>query len=241
MAATAWREKTHRLGSCVCVFSALFALVSFKTCIIFVNVQFIELKPNCCTSIIWVGVGCVVCERERGSVCVCVYVRGVKPLSLADGHTEGGLTQEQWGPLTKTTPPRHVASCHRGNPPWDRERGDSWRGGLTKMESISFHWSSLSSISFPLFSRASSTLWPWWMQDTSHFTAPCDWPYRLDLPPTNPPEGKINKLRIRANNKSALYWLSLLSVIRAHWASLTNMRLSHKISHSLCSWFYASF
>lgn len=50
-----------------------------------------------------------------------------------------------------------------------------------------------------------------------------------------------NKLRIRANNKSALYWLSLLSVIRVHWASQTNTRLSHKISHSLCSWFYASF
>lgn len=70
------REKTHRLGSCVCVFLldcdtvCLSALVSFKTCIIFVNVQFIELKPNCCTSIIWVGVGCVVCERECGSVCV---------------------------------------------------------------------------------------------------------------------------------------------------------------------------
>lgn len=74
------REKTHRLGSwvcvCVCVFLldcdtvCLSALVSFKTCIIFVNVQFIELKPNCCTSIIWVGVGCVVCERERGRVCV---------------------------------------------------------------------------------------------------------------------------------------------------------------------------
>lgn len=46
-----------------------------------------------------------------------------KPLSLADGHTEDGLTQEQWAPLTKTTPPRHVASYHRGNPPWDRERG----------------------------------------------------------------------------------------------------------------------
>lgn len=52
------REKTHRLGSCVCVFLldcdtvCLSALVSFKTCIIFVNVQFIELKPNCCTSII---------------------------------------------------------------------------------------------------------------------------------------------------------------------------------------------
>ncbi|CAB1450576.1 unnamed protein product [Pleuronectes platessa] len=50
---------------------------------------------------------------------------GVKPspLSLADGHSEDGLTQEQWGPLTKTTPPRHVASYYRGNPPWDRERG----------------------------------------------------------------------------------------------------------------------
>lgn len=131
-------------------------------------------------------------------------------------------------------PPVTVATPH------GTEQDDSWRGGLTKMESISFHWSSLS-ISFPLFPRASSTLWPWSMQDTSHFTAPCDWPYRLHLPPTNPPEGKINKLRISTNNKSALYWLSLLSVIRAHWASQTNTRLSHKISHSLCSWFSASF
>lgn len=76
-----------------------------------------------------------------GVLCLRECVRGVKPkpLSLADGHTEDGLTQEQWAPLTKTTPPRHVASYHRGNPPWDRERADSWRGGLTKMEFISFH------------------------------------------------------------------------------------------------------
>lgn len=67
------------------------------------------------------------CNRERFFVNSLFYKRlclgGLKPPSLAEGHTEDGLTQEQWAPLTETTPPRHVASYHRGNPPWDRERG----------------------------------------------------------------------------------------------------------------------
>lgn len=68
--------------------------------------------------------GCGVCfvsGRERESVCV----RGVKPkpLSLADGHSEDGLTQEQWGPLTKTTPPRHVASLSPWQPPMGQGAG----------------------------------------------------------------------------------------------------------------------
>lgn len=95
---------------------------------------FVEYTTNCSIPI-QVDVGCVV--RAMAYLCFCRS--GVKPLSTADGHSEDGLTREQWGLLTKTTPPRHVASCHRGNPPWDGEWGDSWRGGLTKMESISFH------------------------------------------------------------------------------------------------------
>lgn len=155
----------------------------------------LSVQPNSWAST-QVGVGCVCCVWASGSerVCLNVCMRGVKPspLSLADGHSEDGLTQEQWGPLTKPTPPRHVASYHRGNPPWDRERADSWRGRLTKMESISFHWSSLALYLFPLLPvfRYSRPLWMW---VTAHFTAVCDWLYGLVTPPTIPPDKKQSK------------------------------------------------
>lgn len=160
----------------------------------------------------WVW-GCVLWVCERGVK--------LKPLSLADGHSEDGLTQEQWGPLTKTTPPRHVASCHRGNPPWDRERADSWRGGLTKMESISFRWSSPALYLSPLppvflYSR------PLWMWLTSHFTASCDWPHRLIAHPT-PPDKKELKRRQQIKPLWALVAVSnkraLISLTNMAWAA----------------------
>lgn len=153
---------------------------------------------------------------ERESVCVCM--RGVRPspLSLADGHSEDGLTQEQWGPLTKTTPPRHVASYHRGNPPWDRERADSWRGGLYKNGVHFFPLKLPSSISFPsspcppllqalmnvsyisFYSFMWLTLWTWLTTDNSS----------LQEKHNSPRDG----------NKSGLYGLWWLSVIREHWS-----------------------
>ncbi len=208
---------------CPCyLWLCLFLILKLVTGSVFVNrlLYCVSVRPKCYTSI-QVGVGCVFCvwegvtERE----CECESVRGVKPkpLSLADGHGEDGLTQEQWGPLTKTTPPRHVASCHRGNPPWDRERADSWRGGLTKMESISFHWSSPTQYISPLLPVGLYS-GPLWMSVTSHFTASCDWPYGLDSPPTAHPTPPGKKKSERDNNKSSLYGLLLLSVIREHWS-----------------------
>jgi len=85
---------------------------------------------------------------EKGlSVKVCVWGRAggggwceaLTPVPLADRHSEDGLTREQWGPLTKTTPPRHVAPCHRGNPPWDRGVGRQLeRGGTSQKNEVHF-------------------------------------------------------------------------------------------------------
>lgn len=74
------------------------------------------------------------------------------------------------------------------------------------------------SISFPLL-PVCLCLGPLWMWVTSHFTASCDWPYGPDSPPTahpTPPHKK--KKRVKENNKSSLYRLLLLSVIREHWS-----------------------
>ncbi len=129
-------------SSCAPVTTASLFLSDFKTCK-WECLSFGCFYCECTAKLLHLyACGCGVCfVSERAGEYARVCVRGVKlkPLSPADGQSEDSLTQEQWGPLTKTTPPRHVASCHRGNPPWDRERADSWRGGLTKMESISFH------------------------------------------------------------------------------------------------------
>lgn len=190
---------------------------------------------NCCTSIQMV-VGCFF-------PCVRVCMKGVKlnPLSLADGHREDGLTQEQWGPLTKMTPSRHVASSHRGNPPWDRERADSWRGGLTKMESISFHWGSRALYLFPL-PPVHLYCGPLWMRVTTYFTASCDWPYGPDSPPTTPPDIKwLNETTVNLG----LYGLALLLVIREYrsywqrWARDTRFHTHctphFKVMSTLCT------
>lgn len=66
-------------------------------------------------------------------------------------------------------------------------------------------------------------------------------PRRLTLRgPTRFPSPPDKKPSWKDYSKSRLYWLLLLSVIRA-LISLTNMGLNHEISHSLYSGFYASF
>lgn len=195
MAATAWREKKHRLGSCARFFCSTVTLcvcllLSFKTCIIFVNVQFIELKPNCCTSIIWVGVGRVV--SESAGVCMCVREGCEAPVPGRRAYWRQ-LNTRTMGSFDQNDTPKTCGLLSPWQPPMGQRAG--WQlERRTYKNGVHFFPLKLSRLYiFPLFSGASSTLWPWWMQDTSHFTAPCDWPYRLDLPPTNPPEGKINK------------------------------------------------
>lgn len=55
-----------------------------------------------------------------------VFVRGVKlkPPSLTDGHTEDGLTQEQWAPLTRNDAPK---TCGLRSP-WQPPMGQGEHG-----------------------------------------------------------------------------------------------------------------
>lgn len=127
-------NEDHFCLVCACVFllkaSCAHVMTIFKlvTGSIFVNRWFL-LCERTAKLLCLCNRGCGVCfvsGRERESVCEgCVCVRGVKPkpLSLADGHSEDGLTQEQWGPLTKTTPPRHVASLSPWQPPMGQGAG----------------------------------------------------------------------------------------------------------------------
>lgn len=61
---------------------------------------------------------CVSCTSTQQGV-DCVFVRGVKlkPPSPADGHTEDGLTQEQWAPLTRNDAPKTCGLLSPWQPP----------------------------------------------------------------------------------------------------------------------------
>lgn len=97
--------------------------------------------------------------------------------------------------------------CHRGNPPWDRERADSWRG-LTKKWSPFLSTEALLLYIFSLL-FCSRALWMW---VTSHFTASCVWPYEPNSSPTNSSRQKKKKQSWRDHSKSSLYGPLLLSV-----------------------------
>lgn len=155
----------------------------------------------------------------------CVFVRGVKskppvPARRAH-HTEDGLTQEQWAPLTRNDAPKTCGLLSPWQPPMGQgSRADSWRE--EDLQKWSPFLSTESALALYLFALCLSSS-----------------PHRLSFYTFmgltfRAQHSATNKNNWREWCKSSLYELLLLSGIKS--IDLTNeYRPSCKISHSLYS------